>query len=179
MAGELEELAEVEKIKAIAVVQLTAEGRPTSYIQSETGVAPARQRQINKEFKSYVQNDMYAETIARELVGYTNEHFGAIVKRFYEAVDEAEQNGDYKNKANILKQIVETEKIRVEMLQKAGVLTAHSVGDDIAQMQAEKAQIIELLKEIAQKHPEAKQSIIQGISRITQETVATQVIGGE
>lgn len=176
MGMELEDLAEVEKLKAVSVVQLTAEGRSTAYIQKETGVGPAGQRQINKDFKNYAQNDMYAETVARQLVGYVNEHYGAIIKRFYEAVDEAEQNGDYKIKATILKQIVDTEKIRVEILQKAGVLTAHSVGDDIAQMQSEKAQIIELLKEIAQKFPEAKQAIVKGISRITQETVATRVV---
>lgn len=176
MSGDLEPALEAERERNLMVVRLTAEGRTKSYIQSQTGVPPAAQRKINEEFKQYARNDLYTQQRSREIIGYFDEHYSSLIQQMYEVVSEADMNGDYKNKGNALKLIAEMEAKRVDALQKAGVLSAQSIGDEVAQMQIKHEKIISLLKDVATQYPAAAELIAQGIADIQNEVIATHVV---
>lgn len=158
------------------VIKLTAEGRTKQYIQSQTGVPAPMQRQINEEYKAFIRNDLWTANRSREIIGYMDEHFTSIISQLYEVVDEADMAGNYKDKANTLKLIVETEVRRVDALQKAGVLSSQNIGDEVAESNARQEAIIEILKEVSIKWPDAGKYIATKIAEMSGEVIATRVV---
>lgn len=150
----------------MAVVRMTAEQRSKEYIQHETGLSAREQRQVNEEYKNFIRNDMWTANRSREIIGYMDEHFGAIIKQLYEVVSAAEMADDMKLKASTLKLIVETETRRVDALQKAGVLSANNIGDEVAETNERQAVIINILKEVASKWPDAGKFIAEKIAEL-------------
>lgn len=163
MSDELETAANADAERNLMVVRLTAEGRSKSYIQSQTGVPATLQRKINEEFKHYSRNNLYTQQRSREIIGYFDEHTASLIEQMYTVVDEADMNGNYKDKANALKNIFEMEVKRVDALQKAGVISSQDIGEEVAVMQVKYDKLKELLKLIANKHPDAARDIVEGI----------------
>ncbi|QLF83346.1 hypothetical protein SEA_NICEHOUSE_102 [Rhodococcus phage NiceHouse] len=157
------------------VVRLTAEQRSKEFIFSATGVPPAEQRRINDQYKSFIRNDMWTSNRSREIIGYMDEHFSSIIIQLYEVVTAAEMADDMKLKASTLKLIVETEGKRVDALQKAGVLSAQTIGDDIAESNARQEKILNILKEVALQWPEAGRYIAEKIAEMSGQVIATRV----
>lgn len=176
MSNELDLPEDQIQERNLEVVRLTAEQRTKEYIQSQTGVPPRLQRQINEEYKQFVRNDLWTANRSREIVGYMDEHFNSIIKGLYEVVDAADMNDDYKNKGNALKLIAEVEVKRTDTLQKAGVLSAQNVGDEVAAMNERQNQIMEILKDIAKKHPDVGREIAARIAELNGEVIATRVV---
>lgn len=176
MSQELEPALEAEQERNMMIVRLTAEGRSKNYIQSQTNAPPALQRKVMEEFNHYARNDLYTQQRAREIIGLFDEHTASLIEQMYEVVSEADMNGLLKEKAAAIKNIFEMEIKRVEALQKAGVLSAQNIGDEVAQAQIKHEKILALLKSIAQKHPSVAKEIAEGIADINNEVIATRVV---
>ena len=176
MSDELELPEDQIRERNMEVVRLTAEGRTKEYIRSQTGLTARQQRAVNEEYKTFVRSDLWTANRSREIIGYMDEHFGAIIVRLYEVVDAAEMNDDYKNKGNALKLIAEVEAKRADALQKAGVLSAQSLGDDVAASNARQEKIMTVLKNFAVKHPELAKELANDIASIDNEVIATNVV---
>ncbi len=157
--SEIEPALDAETDRNMMIVRLTSEGRNAAYIQSQTGAPRALQRDVVEKFKHYARNDLYTQQRSREIVGFADQHFGSVIEQLYEVVSEADMNSDYKNKANTLKMIAEIEAKRIDFLQKAGVLSSQSIGDEVAQAAIVKEQIIGVLKETITKFPETRKFI--------------------
>lgn len=71
-----------------------------------------------------------------------------------------------KVQAGLLKTIADVERQRVETLQKAGLYSDNSLGDQMAEMEEKAAAIKELLKQVATAHPETRMMIMQGLQKI-------------
>lgn len=175
MSNELELPEDQIAERNMEVVKLTAEQRSKEYILSATGVPPAEQRKINEQYKTFIRNDMWTSNRSREIIGYMDEHFSSIIVQLYEVITAAEMADDMKLKASTLKLIVETEGKRVDALQKAGVLSAQNIGDDIAESNARQEKIVEILKDVAREWPDAGKYIAERIAEMSGEVIATRV----
>lgn len=165
-----------EQERKLMVVRLYAESRDKNYIQSQTGVPPAAQKKIIAEFNEYSRNDLYTQQRGREIVGQVDQHFSSLISQLYSVVDEADMNSDYKIKASTLKMIAELEAKRVDVLQRAGVLSAQSVGDEVAQTAIKHKKILDLLKSIAAKDKNIAREIAEGIADIEGQVISVRVV---
>ena len=163
----------------LEVVRLTVEGKTKQFIQSQTGVPPRLQKDIMEEYRHFIRRDMWTEQRSKEIVGEMDLHFTSIIQKQYEAVDSADMADDYKAKSNILKAIADTEAKRVDALQKAGVLSAQGIGDEVARVEERQQAIIEILKEVAKKYPEAAKFISEKIAELNGQVIATRVVSDE
>ena len=163
----------------LEIVKLTAQGKTRQYIQSQTGVIPRMQREIVEQYKAFVRRDLWTVDRSKEIIGFMDEHYTSIIQGLYESISEAEMNDDYKSKAAFLKIIAEVEGKRVDALQKAGVFASQNVGDDMAKQQEEQDAIIEILKEVSTKWPDAGRYIAEKIGELKGEVIATRVVTDE
>ena len=168
---ELELLKEAEDATFIEVVKLTSAGRSTQYIQSQTGCPPRQQREYVEKFKAYVRNDQYAHDRSKELIGFADQHFGRLIEGFYQVVDEADMNNDPKLKKESLKEIANVEKMRIDFFQKAGLIGQDGLGDAIAENERKTAQVVEILKTVSKKFPEAGKYIAEEIKKLNGEVI--------
>lgn len=157
------------------VVKLTIEGKSQSYIQNITGYSPAAQRKAMADYQEFVRNDLWTAKRSREIVGEMDLRFSGILKRLYSTIEAAELEDNHDLVLKSSKQIVDTEKARVDLLQKAGILSAQSIGDDVAEMQAKQEAILDILREVASKWPEAGRFIANKIAEMSGEVIPTRV----
>lgn len=172
---ELALIAEQQQDQMLEVIKYQGEGRTKSWIKNKTGLSGLEQNQIKEEFNRLVVQDDYMHNRARVAVAEIDQHYTTLIKRFYEAIDDAESADDYKTKATILKQIVDTEKSRTDFLHRAGLLAEQNIGDQVADAEEKIENIKQVLKEVASEYPEAAKLIAKKLSELDGTVVVERV----
>lgn len=157
------------------VVELYAKGRRVSDIQKQTGLTKAQIDKYLGDFRQYSLQDPILRERAREVVTVVDVHYSEIIRGMHSAVEEADLNNDYKVKITGLKSIAEVEAKRVELLQKAGMLTENSMGDQLAEMESKQQMLMDILREVSSKCDHCKMEVSRRLSRITGKTEAVVV----
>ena len=149
------------------VITLTAEGKKPSEISKLTGLTLREQREINEEFRRLARSSEYINTRSKEIIAYGDVHYNSIIERMNEVYEQAELNGDTKLQAEILGKMAAVESKRIEFLQKAGIINDKGIGEEVARVEARQEQLINILKEVKDKYPEASQYIRERLLEIT------------
>lgn len=123
---------------------------------------------LQEEWKIIASNDEGVKMRARELLTEMDKAYDQVIAGLWDAADEAE---DSRAKTGALKAIADVIAKRQETLQKAGLYDDAAVGDEMALVEEQMQQITELLKTIAQKYPEVRMDIMQGLSKIFEKPV--------
>lgn len=178
MSDELEPIFETELATYQKVVEFIARGKTPSQIQRETGVPPAQQRKLYKQFEDYANNDFQTQKRAKAIIAELDVQYTYIIRELegiLEAIDDSLEP-DLKLKQDTLVKLATVNKMRAEQLQKAGILNSESVGAEVAAMQKEHDALVELLKRVAKeiKKPEhryIKEMIADGLAEIRGEVI--------
>src|SRR6478752_9419135 len=129
---ELELQVEAEAELKAEVVKLTAEGKKPAEIQRITGASFKTQREINEEFRNIAASDPWIRRRSKEIVGYGDTHYTAMIAELWNLYEDAGMNGDIKLQADIMGKIMVAEKDRISFLSKAGILVDNAVSQRIA-----------------------------------------------
>lgn len=170
---ELDEYAE-EQAK---IVSMHAKGYSESEIRKQTGLTLQQVRQHLADFKDFARNDKYMSARSREVVLTVDQHYSDIIRQMYEAIEEANINGNYQARMSGLKDVAKIENDRVSFLQKAGLIADSHVGDMIAQAEEQKEILVNILRNIAKKYPDIAREIASELSKITGKVEAVRVDG--
>ena len=177
MDKELELAYEMEMETYQKVIELVARGKRPSEIQTATGVPPAVQRDIYKQFSDYANNDFNTQKRAKEIVAELDAQYTYLIRELESVVENAEIEEDWKLKKDTLKELANVNKMRADQLQKAGILNSEVVGAEMARMEEEHTKIIELMKKVAaacKNDPRLqgfKKMIAEGIAEIRGEVI--------
>lgn len=149
------------------VVDLMLKGQydPTK-IARQLNMKRAEVQDYIEEWKQIAANDESIKLRAREALTEMDRHYGLIIHRLWETVEQADTAGDVKTKTTTLKAIADIEAKRQEALQKAGLYDDASLGDELIMMEERAEQIKRLLTTIATKYPETKMDIMYGLRSI-------------
>lgn len=170
------ELAQVEHLEIMDnVVQQMLKGSNNRQIAKTLGMKPTEVDKYIREWQGYARNNQYIQDRAKDALAATDEHYDLIVKGLWEVINDAETFGDHKLKAATLKSVADVEKQRIEMLQKSGVLENQQIAEQIIDMEKKHEIIIGILRQVAEKYPEAADFIKREISKVTGEVHGTVV----
>ena len=92
-----------------------------------------------------------------------------LITRSYEVIDEASMTNNLSAKTQAIKLVMDIEKSRIEMLQKAGLLENKELAEEMIQIERRQEVLVEILREIASTHPEVRDLIMQRLSQIAKE----------
>lgn len=151
---EIELRLEQENEIRAKVITMTAEGRKISEIARDTGLALKQIREINKEFADAAGSDVWIRQRAREIIGYADVHYTSIIDRLNAIEEEARLNGEPKIQLDAIGKILAAEKDHVSFLRAAGVLSDNDLGEQIAQFERDKQELMQILAEITKEKPE-------------------------
>lgn len=157
------------------VVELYAKGHRVSDIQKISGATKAQIEQYLADFREYARQDPILRERAKEVVTVVDVHYSDIVRQMHEAISEADMNNDYKVKLSGLKGIADVEAKRVELLQKAGMLTDNAIGDQMAEMEQKQKLLVDILKEVTSKCDHCKMEVAKRLSKVTGKVEAVVV----
>ena len=151
MSGELSiiDADAFEQIKKVA--DLYVQGTTSPYtIARRLNIKVVEAKQALEQWHEVLRNDSESKDLARE-------HLNVMVQRYDTLIAEANENlnnlkmlaYDEKVSAQInttIKVIGELDKVRVDLLQKAGLLDAHDLGDELAEREEREATLIDILR---------------------------------
>jgi len=181
MSNEVALIDQYSRMDKMANLWLKGERNPTA-IAKQLGMKRAEVLTLIEEFKNIARNDEEVKHRAKEALHEADQALDMIIKRSWETVEQADDAGDLKTKATVLKNIADVEGKRVDMLQKAGLYDDAALGDELAEMEEKQQMLINILKEVTADCSHCKIEVARRLSKVTgrAETVnIVTVIEGE
>lgn len=167
MPDELEAIAYHEDVNE--VVSLMIQGYNYTEIARKLNMKRATVLEYASHWKNMASNNNYIQEQASSAITSANEHYNMAIKEFWNVADSAGSNGDLRLRKDSIQAAVTTEEKRIMMMQKAGLLTDQDLRQKLELQQQREHEIIEMLKEVAQEHPEIRSTILGKLARITNE----------
>lgn len=165
MSTELDIIRQAEKESQ--VISLYASTYDISYIIKQTGLKKSQIEEILRSYKKYAMQDKVLREMSRETVIKTKLHYDQLIQKMYDAVNVANDCGDYKSEMQGLKAIADIEKQRVDFMQKAGMLADNEIGDQIVESERKQQVIIDILKDISKQYPKIGLEIQERLKEVT------------
>lgn len=132
------------------VAELAAKGWKPMAISKELGIPYAAVKKNIEHWEELLRNDLESRDAARDYLNRMVDSYDDLLRKSHENLDNLKkENFNEKISAQInatLKNIADFEAKRVDALQKAGLLDAHDLGDELAEREQREAQLIEILR---------------------------------
>jgi len=132
------------------VAELASKGWKPMHISKELGIPFAAVKKAIEQWEEILRNDMESRDAARDYLNRMVSNYDDLLKVAHENLDNLKSHVfDEKISAQInatLKNIADFEAKRVDALQKAGLLDAHDLGDELAEREEREAQLINILR---------------------------------
>ena len=104
---------------------------------------------------------------AKEALAAADAHYGKLISKAYEVIDEATLNNNLSAKTAGIKLVLDIEAKRIEMLQKAGLLENKELAEEMIEIERRQEVLVGILKDIAKDHPQVRDLIMQKLSDIS------------
>lgn len=178
------DLAVVERadlLHRMSVLWLEGERNPTA-LSKRLGLKRAEVLELIDEYKAIIRDDVEVKERAKEALVEADNALSLVIQRMYETVEQADDAGDLKTKATLLKNIADVDIKRVETLQKAGLYDDAALGDELAEMEEKQQILISILKEVSLHCDNCKFEVARRLRKVTgtaEEIPENRVIEGQ
>ena len=113
---------------------------------------------------------------AKDALAGMDAHYSKLITKAYEVIDEASLNNNLTAKTAAIKLVVDIEKARIEMLQKAGLLENKELAEEMLEIEKKQDILVNILRDIASTHPEVRDLILQRLSSVAKEGEVITVV---
>jgi transposase len=167
-------LTHIEEVNAVATEYI--KGLNETEISRELDIPKARVSSLLREWKQMASSSEAVRGRAREALAAADQHYSKLIKQAYEVIDDATLNQNLSAKTAGIKLVLDIEKSRIEMLQKAGLLENKELAEQLLETERKQELIMGILKDIAAKHPQIKNEILTRLSEVSGPTGEAVVI---
>lgn len=170
------------------VLALYVKNTPVAQIAREKGLTRKEVEAHLAEWRKSAIGSEFLKDRVDELMVLMDEHFSTLIQEGWKTLEEVDDAiaGEEGITAAILgartaaiKAIADLESKRVDTLQKAGLLEAADLGDELADMEDRMGKVIRILSEVSLHCPNCKSEVARRISDITGQAVGVDVVEGE
>lgn len=120
-----------------------------------------------EEWKEMARSSAGMQDRAKDAIAGADQHYSMILNKLYSVEEEATQSGDLKIRVAALNSIASVEEKRIKMLQAAGLLDNQDLADAVAESERKQQALIEILRDVSQKFPEAGREILGRLAKIS------------
>ena len=157
----IEHLDEINK-----VVEEYLKGSDPTKIAKDLNLPRTRVVAHLNEWKVMVSANDAIRSRAKEALAAADAHYGKLISKSYEVIDEATLNNNLSAKTAGIKLVLDIEAKRIEMLQKAGLLENKELAEEMVEIERRQEVLVGILKDIARDHPQVRDLIMQKLSDI-------------
>lgn len=113
---------------------------------------------------------------AREALAGADAHYNKLIQKAYEVMDDATTTANLGAKNASIKLVMDIEKTRIEMLQKAGLLENKELAEEMLEIENKQEILVGILKDIASEHPEIRDKIMRRLSDVSRRQEVITVV---
>ena len=160
----IEHLDEVNK-----VVTEYLKGQDPTKSSKELDIPRTRVVSLINEWKVMASANDAIRARAKEALAGADTHYSKLITKAYEVIDESSLTNNLSAKTQAIKLVMDIEKSRIEMLQKAGLLENKELAEEMVEIERRQEVLVEILRDIASTHPEVRDLIMKRLSQIAKE----------
>jgi hypothetical protein len=158
------------------VVEEYLKGNDPTKISKELDIPRTRVVLLINEWKVMASANDAIRARAKEALASMDAHYGKLITKAYEVIDEASLGNNLSAKTQGIKLVVDIEKARIEMLQKAGLLENKELAEEMVEIEKRQEILMEILKDIASEHPEIRDKIMRRLSDAAKQNEVITVV---
>ena len=176
MSSEEDIVKHLDEINVVVAEYL--KGNDATKISKELAIPRTRVVELINEWKVMASANDAIRARAKEALAAMDAHYGRLITKAYEVIDEASMNNNLSAKTQGIKLVVDIEKARIEMLQKAGLLENKELAEEMIQIEKRQEVLMGILRDIASTHPEVRDLIMKRLSDIAKEGEVITIVHG-
>jgi hypothetical protein len=151
------------------VVSEYLKGNDPTVISKELEIPRVRVVALINEWKVMASANDAIRARAKEALVGADTHYTKLITKAYEVMDESSLTNNLSAKTASIKLVMDIEKSRIEMLQKAGLLENKELAEEMVEIERRQEVLIGILRDVASEHPEIRDLIMQRLSAIAKE----------
>ena len=151
------------------VVSEYLKGNDPTVISKELEIPRVRVVALINEWKVMASANDAIRARAKEALVGADTHYTKLITKAYEVMDESSLTNNLSAKTASIKLVMDIEKSRIGMLQKAGLLENKELAEEMVEIERKQEVLIGILRDVASEHPEIRDLIMQRLSSIAKE----------
>jgi hypothetical protein len=158
------------------VVERYLQGAEPTQISKE--LALPRQKVVAhlNEWKMMASDNKIIRERAKEALAGADTHYNKLIQKAYEVMDDATTTANLGAKNGAIKLVMDIEKTRIDMLQKAGLLENKELAEEMLEIERKQDILVNILKDIATEHPEIRDKIMRRLSDVAKEKEVITIV---
>ena len=149
------------------VVEKYLAGTPETQISKELALPRQKVVAYINEWRAMAADNAAIRARAKEALVGADTHYSKLINKAYEVIDEATTTANLSAKTAGIKLVMDLERTRIDMLQKAGLLENKELAEEMMEIENRQEILIGILKDIASEHPEIRDKIMKRLSAAT------------
>ena len=167
MSTETELIQHLDEVNQVVTEYL--KGNDPTVISKELDIPRTRVVSLINEWKVMASANDAIRARAKEALVGADTHYTKLITKAYEVIDESSMTNNLSAKTQAIKLVMDIEKSRIEMLQKAGLLENKELAEEMVEIERRQEVLVEILRDIASTHPEVRDLIMRRLSQIAKE----------
>jgi len=167
MSTEAELVQHLDEVNKVVSEYL--KGQDPTKISKDLDMPRTRVVALINEWKVMASANEAIRARAKEALAGADAHYSKLITKSYEVIDEASMTNNLSAKTQAIKLVVDIEKSRIEMLQKAGLLENKELAEEMVEIERRQEVLVGILRDIASEHPEVRDLIMHRLSSIAKE----------
>lgn len=158
------------------VVSEYLKGNDPTIISKQLSIPRQRVVAYIDEWRTSASNNAAIRARAKEALAGADEHYSKLIKQAYEVIEDATTIANLGAKTAGIKLVMDIEKTRIDMLQKAGLLENKELAEEMMEIEKRQEVLVGILRDIASSHPEVRDLIMRKLSEISKESEVITVV---
>jgi hypothetical protein len=148
------------------VVEEYLKGNDPTKISKELALPRTKVVALIEEWRQMAADNAAIRARAKEALVGADTHYNKLIAKAYEVIDDATTTANLGAKNGAIKLVMDIEKTRIDMLQKAGLLENQELAEEMIEIEQKQEVLVGILRDIASEHPEIRDKIMSRLSQV-------------
>jgi len=158
------------------VVEKYLAGTPETQISKELSMPRQKVVGYINEWRAMAADNAAIRARAKEALVGADTHYGKLIQKAYEVIDDATTTANLGAKTAGIKLVMDLERTRIDMLQKAGLLENKELAEEMVEIEEKHEILVGILRDIASEYPEIRDKIMFKLSQVAKKGEVITVV---
>jgi NADH dehydrogenase/NADH:ubiquinone oxidoreductase subunit G len=158
------------------VVEEYLKGNDPTKISKELALPRTKVVALIEEWRQMAADNAAIRARAKEALVGADTHYNKLIAKAYEVIDDATTTANLGAKNGAIKLVMDIEKTRIDMLQKAGLLENQELAEEMIEIEEKQHILVNILRDIASEHPEVRDKIMSRLAQVAKKGEVITVV---
>ena len=158
------------------VVEKYLQGNEPTQISKELAMPRTKVVSLIEEWRIMAADNAAIRARAKEALVGADAHYNKLIQKAYEVIDDATTTANLSAKNGAIKLVMDIEKTRIDMLQKAGLLENQELAEEMIDIEEKQQILVSILRDVASEHPEIRDEIMRRLSQVAKKGEVITVV---